>query len=250
MPRRKPPTNRRRRCARHVRRSHDRHRARHQGRGDRRPVDGGRVRLALSSPAAVLPFTHPDTAGGRWWLKPPVPGGRVTHGPIRAAEPMTSGDRCETCHFGYPDELAPGAVPTGHVEIHVEVGAWCAGVDEDVAPLVAALWQHGVVTTDSCQDDPRREGEARIGRGNVLDAEVMAEKLTGDPPKWADVDLEWTVEDAFGHRVLHGWDWRVVPMPSWDDEKDDFNGVEFGLYVFIPRTDLAEATARLEASPT
>jgi hypothetical protein len=155
-------------------------------------------------------------------------------------------ERCDRCHFGYPDDLAPGAVPTGHVEVHVEVDGWCAGVDGEIASLVAALRRLGVVTTDSCEDDPQRDDVARIGLADRLDAAWMAEALTGDPPDWADVDLEWTVVDGFGHRVLHEWDWRAVPMPYWDDEKDGFNGVEFGLYVFIPRADLAEATVRLE----
>jgi hypothetical protein len=58
---------------------------------------------------------------------------------------------------------------TWHPQVHISHGAISALVDTKIAPLILALWRHGIATQASCQGD--RERMATISFCSGLDAD-------------------------------------------------------------------------------
>ena len=128
-------------------------------------------------------------------------------------------------------------------------------IDEDIAPLIEALWQRGIETLNSCQDNGDNHW-VWIEFATPLDASKFLNAAIG----------------RFGdHRTLYGramgtsmdtpdaWTYQVFPMNYGieesivDDEVQERrigpNDVDFSISIRFPRRDLSTVLRRLMASP-
>lgn len=115
-------------------------------------------------------------------------------------------------------------------------------IDEKIAPLVSALWDAGIMTEQSCQED--RPGYAWIVFGDHEEALQFLGIILGKRPDFEDSFIKaishWDVAGPQNGYVEPGeWDWAVHPTV-------DQEGVwSFLTSVSIPVEHLAEVTDRL-----
>jgi hypothetical protein len=140
----------------------------------------------------------------------------------------------------------------------VRVGGVCAEIDEQLAPVVEALWRNGFETLTSCQD----AGESN---GDWVDLLPHMAAYVESRRGWALIDFPVNSglafltaianagrRDAFYVRMTHwaapdAWDVSVRPMDV--AMLDETRESEFGLrllQVCFPGHDLAEILRRLE----
>jgi hypothetical protein len=84
-----------------------------------------------------------------------------------------------------------------HPQVHVEAAGDAGCVDEEIAPLILALWRHGIRTDGSCQD---RDGKVLIdafGEGFLPGINVL-----GGPRQDWELTLKFIGEDVIPVEVL------------------------------------------------
>jgi hypothetical protein len=144
---------------------------------------------------------------------------------------------------------------TRHKQVRVEWDGRGADVDEDLAPLILALWRAGIDTMMSCQEN--RPGIAWICFPTPLDAKMFLD-LVAVYPDETDVPF-W--ETLYGRVAGFGsdGDWEyTVNVDDLGVQEDIIDGkVEatcigpsdfmFDVSVRFPRTDLPLILERLQA---
>jgi hypothetical protein len=148
------------------------------------------------------------------------------------------------------------AIPSSaaHHTIHISVGDQQADVDKKIAPLVKAMWQAGITTTQSCQDSP--PGWVWLEFPTTYDLERF-------------LNAVGVYEDTVGSlhdRMLHGYDRLGRPrVGQWvyaaivhdlavniiDDkgaEREEYTGTpDFAIFISVnfPQADLSRVRKRI-----
>lgn len=107
-------------------------------------------------------------------------------------------------------------------------------IDSEIAPLLEALWGHGIETTGSCQDDG---GMVWLGFATPDEAALFIRTLAVEPSP----DIESLYERQAGIGDEDAWQWQVWFEPQMTSEPD----FAFLIELRFPRKDLAEVVERV-----
>jgi hypothetical protein len=144
-----------------------------------------------------------------------------------------------------------------HPTVRVRHGKLRARIDAEIAPLVGALWQRGILTQWSCQDvsdseaDESRRGTAMLAFPDTENAVAFLNATTVFEPGGMTLYNRMTCQ---GCRGVGCWGFEVYPMDaaySWRSDSYAGSGrpdYYFRITVFFPATDIPVLVARLEGS--
>jgi hypothetical protein len=150
------------------------------------------------------------------------------------------------------------ADPTSHPQVRVRWRGLEADVDEELAPLIRALWRAGIHTCLSCQEN--RPGVAWIEFLTARDARKFLNRVAVYPTE-AELQEAPFWETLYGRITRRGgegdWEYDVFPE-DWDVEEKliddeveetctgpaDF---EFGVSIRFPRADLPLILQRFQS---
>ena len=146
-----------------------------------------------------------------------------------------------------------------HKQVLVECGHERAFVDEGIAPLILALWQNGISTTLSCQEN--RPGIAWVQFLTPSDAksflDIVAEYEEGVETLYNRITNNWFHEDGRDLSVppweytTYPWDFARSLEPDENDETvEEYHDGEpyflFPISVRFPVSDLPVILDRLQ----
>jgi hypothetical protein len=138
---------------------------------------------------------------------------------------------------------------TTHPQVTVQVGDQKADVDEELAPLIEALWVLGLDSWLSCQDCGPQSGtedDRRIWiEMPMRDAEgfinIVAERPSDEIESlYNRIAWEWEPDDWETHRRNRAWHYAALPCAL-----PEFGVIEIGISIRFPYTDLPEVLERL-----
>lgn len=146
-----------------------------------------------------------------------------------------------------------------HPNENVRYGEFEADIDVDIAPLVLACWRAGILTTNSCQNNPA--GWVWLQFGHALHAEaflnLVAEYEEGANTFYNRVRLRWA-DPVTGENPEGAWEYSMFPddlsvRTKWHDPEEDPVEAKEGPTNFVlsisirfPQYDLPTVLRRVE----
>jgi hypothetical protein len=143
-----------------------------------------------------------------------------------------------------------------HKTVLVRHGGMRARIDEDIAPLVLETWKAGVETHCSCQDARVLGDEERPWMSGWIQLGFPAFDAARC---WLDIVAKhekggrslYNRMTHFGCRGIVTWHWEASPYDAaYDEGCDETIGpttLDFMVFVYFPRSDVARVVRRLRA---